>query len=69
MSAKLGEVSQNVKKHVPMEKTMYFWRPRPMQMDNRGADKLLIKWEVKMATPNRVVIVKQDLNILLHLYC
>ncbi len=40
VSVKLGEVSQNAKKYVPMEKTMYFWRARPMQMHNRGADKL-----------------------------
>ncbi len=38
-----------------MEETIYFWGGMPIQVDNSGADKLLIKWKVKMATPNRVV--------------
>ncbi len=35
-----------------MRKPMQFWRPGHRQHNNSGADKLLIRWKLRMATPN-----------------
>ncbi len=45
-----------------MEKPMYFLKVMAGQIHNRGSDKLLIKPEVKVATPNTFVGLKDVLH-------
>ncbi len=47
--------SQNVKKKTFLYEKNNVFLVSKAQVDNGGADKLLIKWKVKMATPSRIV--------------
>ena len=49
---RLGEVSQKLERPMPMAKPMYFWKAMVGLIDNSKADKLMIRPEVKVATPN-----------------
>ncbi len=49
---RLGEVSQILENPIPMAKPMYFWKAMVGLIDNGRADKLMIRPEVKVATPN-----------------
>ena len=64
----MGQVSQILEKPIPMENPMHIWKARVGQIDNTRADKLLIRQEVKVATPNTHVRPHIEWTLITHTY-